>query len=245
MTRKPIQPHPDVRVSRKPNQPLKDRDINEQLLIKDRAIASSLQGIGIGDMEGNIIYVNDAALKMWGADTPEEVLGRSSLEFAKSHEEAIKVMLAVLENGQWEGEIEGRRKDGSPIFVHLSATLVYNDDGDPICTMDSFVDITDRKSMEEELRIKEFAIASSVHGIGIGDLQGNITYVNNAALEMWGADSLEEVLGRSALELAQSHTEALKIMQAVLEKRMVGRGSHGPQKGRYAHYRLPVRQYRL
>ena len=206
-----------ITLSSKPNHPLKDRDINEQLLIKDRAIASSVHGIGIGDLEGNIIYVNDAALHMWGAESPEEVLGRSSLEFAKSHEEAIKVMLAVLENGSWEGEIEGRRKDGSPIFVHLSANIVYNDDGEPICTMDSFVDITDRKMMEEELRIKEFAIASSVHGIGIGDLQGNITYVNNAALEMWGADSLEEVIGRSALELAQSHTEALKIMQAVLE----------------------------
>ena len=207
-----------ITLSSKPNHPLKDRDIHEQLLIKDRAIASSVHGIGIGDLEGNIIYVNDAALRMWGAESPEEVLGRSSLEFAKSHEQAIKVMLAVLENGSWEGEIEGRRKDGSPIFVHLSANIVYNDDGEPICTMDSFVDITDRKMMEEELRIKEFAIASSVHGIGIGDLQGNITYVNNAALEMWGADSLEEVIGRSALELAQSHTEALKIMQAVLEK---------------------------
>ena len=207
-----------ITLSSKPNHHLKDRDINEQLLIKDRAIASSVHGIGIGDLEGNIIYVNDAALHMWGAKSPEEVLGRSSLEFAKSHEEAIRVMLAVLENGSWEGEIEGRRKDGSPIFVHLSANIVYNDDGEPICTMDSFVDITDRKMMEEELRIKEFAIASSVHGIGIGDLQGNITYVNNAALEMWGADSLEEVIGRSALELAQSHTEALKIMQAVLEK---------------------------
>ena len=205
-------------LSSNPNHPLKDRDINEQLLIKDRAIASSIHGIGIGDLEGNIIYVNDAALHMWGAESPEEVLGRSSLVFAKSHEEAIKVMLAVLENGSWEGEIEGRRKDGSPIFVHLSANIVYNDDGEPICTMDSFVDITDRKMMEEELRIKEFAIASSVHGIGIGDLQGNITYVNDAALHMWGADSAEEVLGRSALELAQSHTEALKIMQAVLEK---------------------------
>ncbi len=217
MSRKPSPPRSDVTVSQKPNHPLKDRDINEQLLIKDRAIASSLQGIGIGDMEGNIIYVNDAALKMWGADRPEEVLGRSSLEFAKSHEEAINVMLAVLEHGRWEGEIEGRRKDGTPIFVHLSATIVYNETGDPICTMDSFVDITDRKKMEEELRIKEFAIASSVHGIGIGDLAGNITYVNDAALEMWGAESSAEVLGRSALELAQSHTEALKIMQAVLE----------------------------
>jgi PAS domain S-box-containing protein len=200
------------------NLPLKDRDIAEQLLIKDRAISSSIQGIGIGDLEGRIIYVNNAALRMWGAADASEVLGRSSLEFAKSQEEALKVMLAVLEKGSWEGEIAGRRKDGTPIIVHLSANIVYNEKGEPICTMDSFIDITDRKKMEEELRVKDFAIASSVHGIGIGDLEGRIIYVNNAALRMWGAADASEVLGRSSLEFAQSHEEAIKIMLAVLEK---------------------------
>ena len=143
------------------NLPLKDMDIYDQLLIKDRAIASSIQGIGIGDLEGKIVYINDAALRMWGANDPSEVIGHSSLEFAKSQEQAIPAMLEFLENGSWEGELEGKRKDGSPIFIYLSANIVYNDDGEPICTMDSFIDITDRKKMEEELRIKEFAIASS------------------------------------------------------------------------------------
>ncbi|MCU0600212.1 MAG: PAS domain-containing protein, partial [Desulfobacterales bacterium] len=98
-----------------------------------------MHGIGIGDLEGRIIYVNNAALRMWGAADASEVLGRSSLEFAQSHEEAIKIMLAVLEKGSWEGEIAGRRKDGTPIIVHLSANIVYNEKGEPICTMDSFI----------------------------------------------------------------------------------------------------------
>jgi PAS domain S-box-containing protein len=197
---------------------LKDRDIRDQLLIKDRAIASSIQGIGIGDLEGNITYVNDAALRMWGALDPSEVLGRSALEFAKSHEEAVRVIETILKKGSWEGEIAGWRKDGSPIIVHLSANIVYNDRGEPICIMDSFIDITDRKKMEEELRIKDFAIASSIQGIGIGDLEGNITYVNDAALRMWGALDPSEVLGRSALEFAKSHEEAVRVIETILEK---------------------------
>jgi PAS domain S-box-containing protein len=218
MTKKNNQPSsPKPFVNHQPNLPLKDRAIDDQLFIKDRAIASSIQGIGIGDLEGRIVYINDAAVRMWGAASASEVIGRSSLEFAKSQEQAIRVMLHVLENGSWEGEIEGKRKDGSPIFVHLSANIVYNDDGEPICTMDSFVDITDRKKMEAELRIKEFAIASSVQGIGIGDLGGNITYVNKAAMKMWGEADPSEILGRSSLDFAESHEEALKIMCAVLE----------------------------
>ncbi len=54
--------------------------------------------------------------------------------------------------------------------------------------MDSFVDITQHKRMEEDLRIKDLAIASSIDGIGISDLEGNIIYVNDAALRMWGAE---------------------------------------------------------
>jgi PAS domain S-box-containing protein len=193
------------------------KKVEEDLRIKDFAIASSIQGIGIGDLEGNITYVNNAALKIWGAEDPSEVIGRSSLELAESQEEAEKIMLAVLENGSWEGEVKGVRKDGTPAILQLAANIVYNDKGEPICTMDSFIDITERKKMEEELRIKDFAIASAIQGIGIGDLEGNITYVNNAALKIWGADDPSEVIGQSSLELAESQEEAEKIMLAVLE----------------------------
>ena len=114
--------------------------------------------------------------------------------------------------------MSGFRKDGSPITVLLSASLVKNDKGEPICMMDSFVDITERKKMEEDLQIKEYAIASSINGIGISDLEGRITYVNDAALKMWGDSDLSDVLGRSALDLAQSEQEALEIFQAIVEK---------------------------
>ncbi|MDZ7832362.1 MAG: PAS domain S-box protein [Desulfobacterales bacterium] len=197
--------------------PLEDKAIKDQLLIKDRAIASSVQGIGIGDLEGNIIYVNNAALRMWGADDPAEVLGRSSLELAQDENQALEVMTAVLENGYWEGEISGFRKDGSPIIVYLSASLVHNDAGEPICTMDSFIDITERKKIEEELRIKEFAIASCIHGIGMADLDGTITYVNNATLQIWGASDPNELIGKSALTLARSRDEAALVLSTVLE----------------------------
>ena len=194
------------------------KKMEEELRIRNNALASSINGIGISDLEGNIIYVNDAALKMWGAPDASEVIGTSALSLAQSEEEAIEIYQAVLEKGGWTGEVSGFRKDGSPITVLLSASLVKNDKGEPICMMDSFVDITERKKMEEELRVRENAIASSIDGIGFCDLEGKITYVNDAALAMWGAEDPSEVLGRSVLDLAQSEEEALEIFQAVVEK---------------------------
>ncbi|HPC47766.1 MAG TPA: PAS domain S-box protein, partial [Deltaproteobacteria bacterium] len=206
-----------------------ERKRMEELRIKDLAIASSLDGIGITDLEGNVIYVNDAALRMWGADDPSEVIGTSAFSFARSQEEALAIYRAVLEHGSWSGEVSGYRKDGSPVTVHLSVSLVKNEKGEPVCGMDSFVDITERKRMEEELRIKDFAIASSINGIGISDLEGNIIYVNDAALRMWGASDASEVIGTSALSLAQSPEEALAIYRAVLD--------HGSWSGEVSGYR--------
>ena len=194
------------------------KQMEEELRIKDFAISSSIQGIGIGDLEGNITYVNDAALKMWGASDASEVLGTSALDLAQSEQEAMEIYQEIVEKGSWSGEASGFKKDGSPITVHLSASLVKNEKGEPVCMMDSFVDITDRKRMEEDLRIKDFAIASSINGIAIGDLQGNITYVNDAFIRLWGGKDPCEVLGRSALSFARSQDEAMQILKAVYEK---------------------------
>ncbi len=89
---------------------------------------------------------------------------------------------------------------------------------EPVCMICSFIDITDRKHIEEELRIKESAIASSINGIAIGDLLGNVTYINNAALDMWGTNDPADIIGKHATVFAQSEEEALQIIHTVLEK---------------------------
>lgn len=46
--------------------------------------------------------------------------------------------------------------------------------------------ITDRIQTESELRLKGLAIEATLSGIGMADLEGNITYVNSAIVKMWG-----------------------------------------------------------
>ncbi len=79
-------------------------------------------------LNGVVTYVNNAALKMWGSDDPAEIIGKSATVFAQSEQEALTIMHTVLEEGEWSGEITGKRKNGLPIIVLLSASLVRNDD---------------------------------------------------------------------------------------------------------------------
>ena len=82
----------------------------DDLRIKDYAIASSINGIAIGGLDGVVTYVNNAALKMWGSDDPSEIIGKSATVFAQSEKEGLAIMHTVLEKGEWSGEIVGRRK---------------------------------------------------------------------------------------------------------------------------------------
>jgi len=56
--------------------------------------------------------------------------------------------------------------------------------------------IDELKRIQDDLRIKEFAIASSINGIAIGNLEGVITYVNRAAVKMWGGTDPAEIIGK-------------------------------------------------
>jgi PAS domain S-box-containing protein len=190
------------------------RQAFDELHIKSSAIDSAVNGIAFGDIEGRVTYANAAAIALTGY-TLEEVLGWSVLAFADSQEEAALILAQVLEKGSWVGEVAGRKKDGSLMIVHLSASLVRGEDGEPVCTLCSFVDITRSRQAFEELRLKDHAIASSINGIAFGDLEGRITYVNEAFLRLWGGDDVAEVIGRTVFTFAQSEQEVERIIRHV------------------------------
>jgi PAS domain S-box-containing protein len=195
----------------------RSRQALDELRLKDHAIASSINGIVFGDLEGRVIYGNAAAIDLIGY-TLEEVFGWSMLTFADSQEEAALIFAEVLEKGSWIGEVAGRKKDGSRIVVHLSASLVRGEDGEPVCTLCSFVDITRSRQAFEELRLKDYAIASSINAIAFGDLDGRITYVNEAFLRLWGGDDVAEVIGLTVFTFAQSEQEVERILRHVFEQ---------------------------
>jgi len=125
--------------------------MEEELRIKDFAIASSIDAIVIGDLEGNITYVNQAFLNMWGDDNPETVIGRPVTSFAKSREFAHEVIEIVMRQGSWYGELDGVKKDKSTMTVLLAANMVTNAAGQAVCMMGTVVDITDRKNAQKQL----------------------------------------------------------------------------------------------
>ena len=162
----------------------------EELRIKDYALASSVNGIVISDLYGNLTYVNDAFLNMWGHAGKNAVLGKPFSGFWQSETEAFGVVEAVRKSGRWTGELFAKKKDGTLFPVFFNANTVVTSAGAPIHYMASFTDMTDQKRSEQALLESEDrfrrAIEASPFPVMIHAEDGKVLTLNRVWTELTG-----------------------------------------------------------
>jgi PAS domain S-box-containing protein len=125
------------------------KQAENDLRVKDFAIASAISGLAIADLDGRVTYANLACRRMWDYEKETEILGKHATIFFDDRKEGDEALKAILEEGAWQGEIKAKRKDGTIFDVLVSGNLVADADDEPICMMASFVDITERKKVEK------------------------------------------------------------------------------------------------
>jgi len=123
----------------------------EHLKIMESAIASSINAIGLANFYGYLNYVNHSLVRMWGYDNADELLGKPTRILWHSLEKAMEVYRVICDVGGWIGELAAERKDGTTFDVHLSASKVTDDFGNPICMMATIIDVTERKQAEKKI----------------------------------------------------------------------------------------------
>lgn len=131
------------------------RRTEQELRIKDNAIASSISGIVIFDLNGIVTYANDAAVVLWGYDSPDEMPGRSINELLTGRFQGSSLIGSLYETGAYVGEIEAKKKDGSSFIGQAYASDIIDSQGRPMCLMASVVDVTETKCAQEALQYSE------------------------------------------------------------------------------------------
>jgi PAS domain S-box-containing protein len=124
----------------------------ETMRIKDAAIASSINAVAMAGLDGKLFYVNTAFVDLWRLSGPHDAIGRSPLEFWEHPEEAQAVIGVLQQEGKWQGQMRALLHDGSHADLQLSANMVTNEQGQSVCMMGSFVDITESKRVEALLK---------------------------------------------------------------------------------------------
>ncbi len=226
------------------NQDITERKkIEEQLMVANFAIQSSISAIGLANMAGEVIFVNESWLRAWGYDRTEEVLGRPIWEFAAAGIEAEAIQ-ATRSGLGYVGEVLAARKDGTPFDVQLAVSFVRSPDGKPVCIMASFVDISDRKRVEAHLRESEeryhflfdsISDAIFVHSLSDEGVPGNFIEVNAAACALfgWEREELIHMIPRdvTAPEGHEANRAAIKRLRT--ERRMVREVVNVSKDGRH------------
>jgi len=128
-------------------------EMEEQLRLAAIAMETS-EAIMITDPHNHILQVNNAFSKITGYASHEVIGQKPSLLKSDRHNEDFYQALweEIQENGQWEGEIWNRRKNGEVYPEWLTITCVKNKNDEVTHYVGSFLDITARKESEAKIK---------------------------------------------------------------------------------------------
>ena len=186
---------------------------NDSLL---RTVIENLNdGIIVTDLGNRILHVNSRLAKLVGCEAGD-MLGQPAQHFL-SMIEGWLFFCATPDDAQtglyeWrEGPL--KRQDGRQFWAEVNSTPLCNSDGHPIATLITVTDITERKWLEEYLRLLESVVVNAnelvmISQVEAGDdpLDLRIVYINDAFLKVTGHRAAD-VIGRTAQLLVGPKTD--------------------------------------
>ncbi len=174
----------------------------------------------ITDKDQNITYVNESMSRTLGYSRKEmigmHITQLMSEQFLKGFEHRAE---KLIRQGQLTQEPVWVTKEGEKAYCETKVVAVYDDDGKYTGSRGISRDVTERKKMEEELKLKATLLDNVQDAVNLSDIDGNIIYVNETACTSLGY-SREELLKVNLGELdTAEYAHTLKWRNQELTKK--------------------------
>ena len=178
--------------------------------------------------DGKIIYVNPAAMRMFGASSAQALLGNRIYD--RIHPDSHKNVQARLKKSLEEGvsaplaELQYLRLDGSIVDAEVQGIPILYDGAPAIYVV--LADISARKQAEQALSYAHWQLESTIQGTHVGTWEWNVQTGETVFNEIWA-----QIIGYSQDELApisiktwerQVHPDNLILSSALLERHFAG-----------------------
>jgi len=171
-------------------------------------LSSTGEGIYGVDLDGNCTFANPASAQLLGFDGDAELLGKHMHNLVHHTRpngepypaEECRIYQAFRKGEGVHADDEMMyRKDGSPFPAEYWSYPIVREDVLVGCVV-TFVDITERKRVETELReshdLVHLLLDSTGEGIYGVDMEGNCTFANPACARLLGFETVDELLGQ-------------------------------------------------
>jgi two-component system, cell cycle sensor histidine kinase and response regulator CckA len=124
-----------------------EEKIREQAALLD----VTTDAIVVRDFENRILFWNHGAARLYGWSA-EEAIGQSTTDllYNSSQPTVTAARQAVMEQGEWQGELEKVNKLGKTVVVQSRWTLVRDEVGHPKAIMAVDTDITEKKLLADQ-----------------------------------------------------------------------------------------------
>jgi PAS domain S-box-containing protein len=149
----------------------------EKISTLSSAVEQSIDGVAMGDVESQLLYVNDAFARMHGY-TPEEMVGMKAANlYAQDQVDRYeRVFAQIRKDGSYTGEVRHIRKDGTDFPCYVSVTLVKNEAGEVTGTVAVCRDMAESKRREEELTRYREQMARAEQLASLGTLSATVAH---------------------------------------------------------------------
>lgn len=176
------------------------------------------EAVTVTDLNTRYLDWNAAAEKLFGWKK-EEVIGKAAIDimqtvFPNGPQGRIEWREALAKQGGWQSEVIQRRRDGAPLNILVSLSLIRDRSGRAIGIIVMHRDITERKRVEERARFLSEASKILVSSLDYQTTLANIARMAVPELADWCAIHLLDDDGNIKL-LTQAHQDPQKVEWAI------------------------------
>jgi PAS domain S-box-containing protein len=196
--------------------------------ILESIIETTSDAIIISDIQSNIIYTSEKALKLSGFKSKNAFIGKDSFQFIHPEEraKAMENLKRTIEDGKIEGaKYRFVKKDGTYYHGELNASLIKDSKNNPIGFIGIIKDITERELAQEKVKASEEKYRNMINNLDLGFFRikwnGKVLDCNSAFKKILEIPPDREIDNFNSLDFLQISEERKKFFQILINNEKV------------------------